>query len=146
MKIGYLLLGFFICLAACKEKKTAPEDVTIVEPIDKESNTVDTILPVMEFAFTTVKFPDVPEGEVVEKYFPYWNSGTAPLVITDVRTSCGCTSVDLHEEPLEPGKKDSLLIRFDTKGRPGYNSKAITIVANTRPSLHHIFLKGTVIQ
>ncbi len=145
--VAFSLATFF--LLNCKSENSSSQtgevnDVVQEVPLNEVLDTQH--LASMDFKEEAYRFGEVQEGVVIKKYFSFMNSGTEPLVISDVRTSCGCTTAEVPKTPVEPGQSDSLLVQFDTKGRPGYNSKAITIVANTKPSTHHIFLKGNVIQ
>lgn len=62
--------------------------------------------------------------------FVYTNVGDKPLVITKAKGSCGCTVPTFSREPLMPGAKDSITVKYDTK-RPGNFSKSITVTSNS---------------
>ena len=75
---------------------------------------------------------EVKEGETVDAVFVLENKGDADLKIENVRTSCGCTTVKLtdQEKIIAPGGKQKVTARFNTKGRPGKQSKTVTVVSN----------------
>lgn len=75
-------------------------------------------------------FGKVKEGQKVEYTFKVENQGTEPLVIKDVKTSCGCTAAVVSNSTIKPGQMGSIKVDFDTKNRFGRNSKSITIVTN----------------
>ena len=51
----------------------------------------------------------------------------APLIISDAKGSCGCTVLDHPKEPIAPGATASIDVTFDSKGRIGKQSKAVTL-------------------
>lgn len=87
--------------------------------------------PKMEFAKTTHDFGSVPEeGGNVSYSFEFTNTGNAPVILTNVTASCGCTTPEWSREPILPGKKGSITATFDPMRRPGINEKEITVNSN----------------
>lgn len=82
------------------------------------------------FPETQHDFGKVEEGEVVNYVFKFENKGTQPLVIKNVRTSCGCTAAVTSEGELKPGQSGTIKVNFDTKNRMGRATKTITVVSN----------------
>ena len=76
--------------------------------------------------FGTIKQED---GDVTA-YFEFKNEGTAPLLITNVRTSCGCTKPSWPKEPIEPGKTGTISATYRASTRPYYFQKTITVFSN----------------
>jgi hypothetical protein len=72
----------------------------------------------------------VSQGAISQTSFEVTNSGLKPLVITDVKSNCGCVSWELPYNLIEPGKTQSLIVRFDTKQRKGHQYKNLTIFSN----------------
>jgi hypothetical protein len=56
---------------------------------------------------------DVPNGQVVTREVAVSNTGSAPLVVDSIATSCGCTTASLVPEQLAPGESGTLEIAFD---------------------------------
>jgi hypothetical protein len=75
-------------------------------------------------------FGNVTEGDKLKHVFEIKNTGTSPLVIDRVSTSCGCTVAEIKTKQIAPGEKGDLEVTFDTTGRRGQNRKAITIISN----------------
>jgi len=90
--------------------------------------------PNISWSESTFNFGDVKEdgGKVTHK-FTFTNTGNEPLVITNVRPSCGCTSSDYTKQPISPGGKGYVSASFDPKRRVGKNSKSITVTTNAKP-------------
>lgn len=82
----------------------------------------------------TYDFGDVKEdgGKVTHK-FSFTNTGSEPLVITNVRPSCGCTSSDYTKEPVPAGGKGYVSASFNPLRRVGKNSKSVTVTTNGTP-------------
>lgn len=91
-------------------------------------------LPELSFETNEHDFGQVIQGEVISYSFPLSNTGEAPLVIADVTSSCGCTVADYPKQALAPGDEGYITVTFDSKGRRGYQSKLVTVVANTVPN------------
>jgi hypothetical protein len=100
---------------------------------------------------TTIKYDNdkfefgvVDEGEVVKHVFKFTNTGSEPLLITNARGSCGCTVPTWPHEPVAPGATGEIKVEFNTKGKPGNQSKRVTVTANTVPTETYIEVAGEV--
>ncbi|HKL09739.1 MAG TPA: DUF1573 domain-containing protein [Bacteroidales bacterium] len=71
------------------------------------------------------------DGGSVEYEFMFTNTGSEPLVITNVRATCGCTTPTWTQKPLMPGEKGFVKAAFDPRNRPGNFNKSIIITTNT---------------
>jgi len=87
--------------------------------------------PIVKFEKTTHDFGQVAEedGKVTYK-FAFTNEGDAPLVISQVTASCGCTTPEWTKEPVPPKGKGSISVTYDTNGRPGPIGKTVNVVTN----------------
>ena len=135
MKKIFLVL-FTICttvLVCAQNKKTKAS-----EPKSKFAQ--------VAFPSMTWDFGNINErGGYVSHDFEFTNTGTIPLVIEDVKTSCGCTSTQWPREPIAPGAKGVIKAVFQPLGRQGSFSKEITLVTNTSPSGRILKITGYVI-
>lgn len=100
----------------------------------------------LSFTETEYLFGEVDAGKVIKRDFAFTNTGAVPLLIADVRSTCGCTVADYPEEPILPGGKGVIEVEFDTKHKYGRQRKPVTIIANTYPSMTTIYVDGTVIN
>lgn len=62
-------------------------------------------------------------------YFEFTNTGNAPLIISNAKGSCGCTVPDWPKEPIAPGAKAKITVKYDTK-KVGAINKSVTITSN----------------
>lgn len=99
---------------------------------------------VIHFDKTEFDFGKILQGEVVTYTFHFTNTGTAPLIITSVDKSCGCTASDFPREPIQPGGTGDIKITYDSKGHHGFQSKALVVNSNTIPSQTTLRIKAEV--
>ena len=90
------------------------------------------------------EFGKILQGEVVTYSFHFTNTGNAPLLITNVNTSCGCTVGDFPREPIKPGQDGFIKATYDSKGHHGFQSRALTVSSNTNPSTTTLRFKADV--
>jgi len=76
--------------------------------------------------------------------FIYKNTGKEPLVLSKVRSSCGCTIPEWSREPLLSGKQDTLKVSYDTH-RIGRFNKTISIFSNASKAMEVVRIQGEVV-
>lgn len=103
-------------------------------------------VPVIQFENDVINFGRVKEGEIVDVEFVFTNVGNAPLLITNAQSTCGCTIPVFPKELIQPGDGGTIKVRFDTKNRPNWQSKPVTIYSNTYPNQMVVTLEGLVIE
>lgn len=102
--------------------------------------------PKLNFKEETYLFGEVPEGPQVTHEFKFKNDGKEPLILSNVRASCGCTTPVWPKEPILPGKDAVILVTYNTQGRPGPFTKSITITSNSDTPNKVIYIKGEVVK
>lgn len=86
-------------------------------------------------------FPE--ESPIVRCQFTFTNTGNRPLVIIQVRATCGCTATEYTKEPVNPGEKGIIKITYNGKGRyPGKFAKIITVKSNAKTPTVRLTVKG----
>ena len=86
--------------------------------------------PKIEIVEKMYNFGNATEGDRLTHVFKLKNSGTGPLLIDRVTTSCGCTAAVLKNKEVLPGGEGEIEVTFDTNRRGGDNHKTITILSN----------------
>ena len=99
----------------------------------------------LSFDRNVIKFPDSPEGVLLQEYIQFTNTGQVPLVFETYKVSCPCTKLVLPEHAIPPGARDSLLLTFDTTGKSFYQDREILIFANTKKKSEKIKVKVKVL-
>jgi len=100
----------------------------------------------IEFKEDTVDYGKIEYGSDGVRSFVFTNTGNAPLVITKVKSSCGCTVPKKPTGPIAPGEKGEIEVKYDTK-RPGFIRKTITVTSNatnTKGGVYYLKIKGEV--
>ena len=75
-------------------------------------------------------FGTVTEGQIVSTTFEVSNTGSADLVIEQVRASCGCTAAKPEKNNLKPGEKTSIKVEFNSSNRLGPQEKYVYVMSN----------------
>ena len=102
--------------------------------------------PVITFETVEHDFGKINEADGRVSYvFNFKNEGMAPLVLSNVRASCGCTTPTWTKEPVEPGQVGSITVTYNPNGRPGRFQKTVTVTSNASEATTRLFIKGEVI-
>ncbi|KAA5536027.1 DUF1573 domain-containing protein [Paenimyroides baculatum] len=96
----------------------------------------------------TIDYGTVVKGvDTGVRTFEFTNTGDEPLVITNVRSSCGCTVPSKPEAPIMPGKSDKIEVKYNMN--PGTISKTITVESNAKNIENGtvaLYIKGKVVE
>lgn len=98
-----------------------------------------------EFKFEkeTINYGKIANGSNGQRTFVFTNVGDAPIIITSIKSSCGCTVPKKPEKPIMPGEKGEIKVSYDTK-RVGGFSKQITIMSNAKQPRKMVKIRGFV--
>lgn len=85
-----------------------------------------------EFSFSKKihKFESIREGTPLSMDYPFTNSGSVPLIISDYKVQCTCTKVTFPKEPVLPGESGVIRVEFDSAGKIGWQYRTILLYAN----------------
>lgn len=86
--------------------------------------------PFIKFTEDSHDFGEIEQGETVAYTFEFSNTGDAPVVISNVLTTCGCTASSWPREPILPGASSKIEVSFNSTGKIGHQNKVITIMSN----------------
>lgn len=116
-----LIFGFFVVFCAFAQEEQALANG-----------------PAITFEETSFDFGDIYQGDKVVHVFKLENTGTQPLIITNVQTTCGCTATEWPREPVMPGETASLKVNFDSSGKYGRQYKVINVISNAISPINHV--------
>lgn len=111
-------------------------------------STIASMAQVITFERTEHDFGKINEADGrVTTIFSFKNEGMQPLVLSNVRASCGCTTPKWTREPIEPGQSGEITVTFNPNGRPGRFQKTITVTSNAQENngTAKLYIKGEVI-
>jgi hypothetical protein len=118
----------------------------------KTTKTAKTALPKVEgagmvFESETIDYGSVAINSDGNRKFEFTNNGNKPLIITNAAGSCGCTVPTFPKEPILPGAKAVIGVKYDTSAsRVGPFAKTVTITSNAAGSPSKVLtIKGTVL-
>lgn len=128
IKFNPIAILLILLTVSCKN----PTNKTVTEPQSQ-----------IEFKQMTYDYGTIPYlGDGTCK-FEFINTSDVPLVINNVKTSCGCTSPEWPTDPCEPGSGGTIKIKYDTRIK-GRFKKSITIYSNAKNSPVNLIISGEV--
>ena len=142
MKTPAIIFTVFIIAGAAiiALNKTTPEVTSTPAPKaivdDITAGSANQPITTIQFKDSVIHAGKIEEGKLLDVEFEFTNTGTEMLIIKNVSASCGCTIPEKPEEPIAPGQSGKIKATFDSKGRAGLNQKAITVIANTKETVH----------
>lgn len=98
----------------------------------------------MQLSSSNIEFGEIQKGKESQKSITVTNTGNAPLIIMDVKPSCGCTVPSWPKKPIMPGKSETLVFAFDAAEKGAFN-KVVEVFSNDGSAARKIIrLKGVV--
>jgi hypothetical protein len=146
---------FFVGLmliASCNTGKNQEQEAADI-PLDQvgKQPVGQTVIPgtdssgaVLEVENDSYDFGEIKEGEKVEHEFKFTNTGTSPLIISNVQASCGCTTPEYSKNPIAPGKEGMVKVVFNSAGQAGKQHKVVTVSSNASSPNTLLHLRGEV--
>lgn len=121
-----IIVMMFLALLTiqAQEKPTTPQDSIV-------------------FASTTHDYGTIVQTSDGSCLFSFTNKGKAPIVLNDVKASCGCTVPEWTRTPVAPGEKGSIKVTYNTNN-VGAFTKSITVNSNAVNSPLVLIIKGNV--
>tara|TARA_Y100000746_G_C15137947_1_gene299571 strand:+ start:68 stop:499 length:432 start_codon:yes stop_codon:yes gene_type:complete len=99
----------------------------------------------ISFEKTIINYGVIDKGSDGVREFIFTNTGDAPLVISEVKSSCGCTIPEKPEKPILPGESDKIQVKYDTQ-RVGLIRKSISVTSNASNPSVYLKITGEVIN
>ncbi|WP_412984277.1 DUF1573 domain-containing protein [Pontimicrobium sp. IMCC45349] len=99
----------------------------------------------IEFESETIDYGTIEKGANGVRVFKFKNTGNAPLIISKVKSSCGCTVPKKPKGPIMPGETGEIEVKYDTK-RVMPIRKTITVTSNADRPTVALKIKGTVVD
>lgn len=104
----------------------------------------DDAAPKIKFEKVEHDFGTIKEGVQATVTFKFKNEGTAPLELTSVQASCGCTTPKWTKGTIAPGEWGEVTAIYNSKGRPGNFTKTITVKHNAEGTTEYLTIRGFV--
>lgn len=111
------------------------------EEINTNQDTQD--IPEIYFENTTHDFGNIEYNGDGTCEFEFKNTGKEPLLLTNVKASCGCTTPTWPKEPIKHNKKGTIVVKYNTK-ITGAFTKTIRVYSNAKTNVVTLKITGTV--
>ena len=132
-----------VTLISCNDKGSSKITENDMKSVEAEMALAGK-LPKIELDKVEHDFGTINEGDVVETEFIVTNTGDSDLIIADAKGSCGCTVPQPPKEPIAPGQSAPIKVSFDSNGKPGQQSKTVTLTTNTEEGNEVFTIKANV--
>lgn len=97
----------------------------------------------IEFRDTIIDFGMLEFEGDAHVEFHFTSAGEAPLLVTHVKSTCGCTVAEWSDEPVSPGETGRILVSYDTH-RIGRFTKTIYVYSNAIEGVRKLQIRGEV--
>ncbi len=78
--------------------------------------------------------------------FNFTNEGEAPLIISKIEPTCGCTIGEYTQTPVKKGEKGFIKVTIKKSGSPLPFNTAVTVTSNARTPVKVLYLKGETVK
>ncbi|WP_111682491.1 DUF1573 domain-containing protein [Winogradskyella tangerina] len=99
----------------------------------------------IEFKTDVIDYGTIEKGSDGVRTFVFTNTGNAPLIISSVKSTCGCTVPKKPKGPIMPGETGEIEVKYDTN-RVNPIRKTITVISNAETPTVALKIKGLVVD
>lgn len=117
-----------------------PASASVLKVNDLIGNVVDAVI---SWKSDTIDVGQIPQGTPKTIKFEFTNATTKPVLITNVKASCGCTATDYSKEAIAPGKTGYVNAIYNAASAGAF-SKSITVTTSDSDTPKQLIFKGTV--
>jgi hypothetical protein len=136
MRKFILMSGILCCMVAGFTQTLAVNNNALIP--------FNVVAAAFNWAETAFDFGKIKQNVPVTHEFSFANKGNAPLVISSVQASCGCTVAEYSKDPIAPGQKGFVKATYNA-AKAGPFTKTVTINANTDDTSVLLTIKGEVV-
>lgn len=135
MQYFVLFVLFVATISACENNKTNSnnQDLSVLAKAAADSANYTQI----QWIDSIYNFGTIEEGAKIQVQFKYKNIGSKPLILTEVKAGCGCTTPDYTKEPIASGKEGWVNGVFNSQNQSGEVHKYIMVKTNTSNGTDH---------
>lgn len=100
----------------------------------------------ISFDKTVISYGNVKAGSDGHRVFTVKNTGTKPLILSEVKPSCGCTTPEWSKDPILPGKTGNIKVGYNTELKGNFK-KSIEVYSNDPDNGRStIWIEGNVLD
>lgn len=141
--IPLVLLASSLFVVSCNDNASSKITDADIQKLEEEKSRVQK-LPKISLDKKEHDFGTIQEGTVATTEFIITNTGESDLVIANATATCGCTVPEWPKQPIAPGSSAPIKVSFDSNGKPGQQSKMVTLVTNTESGTETFSIKANV--
>jgi hypothetical protein len=123
------------------EQKRMEEKKRIKDQANEQENNPNA--PIIKFDKTVHDYGTIQQHGDGNCEFKFTNEGKEPLILSNVRSSCGCTVPTWPRQPILPGQSEVIKVKYDTK-RVGMINKSVHVYSNAKVSPLTLKIKGKI--
>jgi hypothetical protein len=98
----------------------------------------------IEWKKTEIDLGEIAQNQPVTVEFEFKNTGEAPVIISNVQASCGCTATNFSKTPVMPGESTKITATYNAASKGSFK-KTVTVSTNAKTAPETLTLTGTVI-
>ncbi|MDC3230111.1 DUF1573 domain-containing protein [Bacteroidota bacterium] len=136
------IIILLLCFFSCNLNETANKNHIYIP--SKNNNKSNFERANIKFSKLNFNFGIVNKDQVISRYITFKNDGKRDLVISNVKSSCGCTIANWPKNPIAPNNSDSLLLELNTSSLNGKIMKTVTIISNSKPNTKVITINAQI--
>jgi hypothetical protein len=102
--------------------------------------------PIITLQKSSHDFGDINQGDVVEQVFKFTNTGNQPLIISEIKTTCGCTTPVFPKNPIMPGASGEIKVGFNSAGKTNKQTKVLPIISNASNEASITFSTNVIVK
>lgn len=142
-----IIFSLILGLASCQDSSDSTKIGTdVIESPATLKDNKNKELPAIEFEETEFSTGKITQGEVRNFEFHFTNTGDAPLIISKVTGSCGCTVArDYPQGKIQPGESGSIKVEFNSDGKWGKQVVTVNVTTNAIPALAQLLIRTEII-
>lgn len=145
-RILLILLPLFL-LASCGDSTNSDAVGTdIIQSPGSLNGKENRKQPEISFEQTEYNTGKISQGEVRAYSYKFTNTGNAPLIISEVSASCGCTVArDFPKGKIKPGEGGAINVEFDSDGKWGEQVVTVNVTTNAVPALTQLLIRTDIV-
>ncbi|RCW92677.1 DUF1573 domain-containing protein [Winogradskyella arenosi] len=118
-----------VAFTSCKDDAASKvKDENVAVAAERDANAGD--FAVISLDKTEHDFGNIENGTPQETVFKYTNTGNSMLVVSDIKSTCGCTVPTNYTKEVQPGETGEFTVKFNGRGN-GKVTKSLTMITNT---------------
>ncbi len=140
MKFRYILI-LLLYFLSCNINESVNKNHIYIPSKNNKSNFER---PNIKFSTLNFNLGTIVKGEIISRYITFKNDGKRDLIISNVKSSCGCTIADWPKNPIAPNHSDSLLLELNSSSLNGKIMKTVTVISNSIPNTKVITINAQI--